>query len=252
MNRVNTITDNNNLLFDQRDASLFRFQDYMHFYKYPVTTGAGTANCAGYVGDPYLVKIPFRILNTVTSGIIPLLQSVTISIIAVKAGKNDFIVETKTFNTSNTALFNNLQQVNFTQTKGYISAANDPYNIISLTNGAKYTDGSSIPWQTFMLIYPFVLRYDYWNALNTKGTDIGNDILNTNNDWTSLQQSGWSLVMRISSDVQGYDGFTTTFQAQSSIRCAEIGTLPDIALTYARQIFHYDDSKTYGTVIPSI
>ncbi len=252
-NRVAILCDTELMGYDQRNPSLFQFVNQFHFYPHPLKTGVGYGNCAGYEGDPYFVKIPFRVETNPVDGIAPILNEVTVSIVAVKPGKKDFIVETKTFNTASSLLLNGVQQVNQIGTKGYISYPGDPFNSVQLINSPSYTSGTKTGYE---VQYGFVLRYEYWRPIgittpggNQANSDLGNSIGAINNAWHNLVTNGWNLVFRFSADIVGYDGYITNFTAQSAIEVKPIGAKSDITLNYVQQTIFYDDSNT---IRPSI
>lgn len=252
-NRVAVLCDVNNMGYDQRNPALFDFVDYAHVYPYPEKTGDGYNSVAGFEGDAFFVKVPMRVENALVNNNRPVLNGVTISIVAIKNGENDFVIENKTFPTASACKFNSIQQLSFNGIKGYTTFDNDPFNNVSLVNAPQYNSGTKVG---LLLQYSFVLRYDYWNNINPSipggsncGDDINNDIKNVNNGWTNLTQNGWSLVLRVSSSVAGYDGFITTFQADTPIKSKQLGSDSDVNLQYVGRTVYYDDSSGSPVVI---
>lgn len=255
-NRVQVLCDCQNMGYDQRNSALLAFTDNFHFYPYPQLSGKGSGSCSGFEGDPFYVKIPFRVETNPVNGIAPILSKIVVSVVAIKPNENDFIVESKTFNTSNFCLNKGVPQINITGTRGYITYPNDPFNIVSLKNDSSKSVGTMAG---YMLQYAFVLRYDYWNPITTTspissdcGTDISNYIPDVTNAWSYLAQNGWDLVLRFQGDVIGYDGYTTSFIAQQSLEIKPLGSKSDIPLQYNPQTIYYDDSEVVGTIISEI
>lgn len=254
-NRVAVLCDTQNLGYDQRNPALFAFADFFHVHHYPNITGVPDSSVAGMEGDPVFVKIPFRVEGAQINGIKPVLNKITVSILAIKGGSNDFTIDSKTWNCSSVCTSGGIQSLNFSANKGYISYSNDPFNTATLVNNKKYNDGTM--WGAEVQL-PFVLRYDYWNNIlptvpggTPCNSDINNDIPNVNNSWSGLAQNGWSLVLRCYSEVIGYDGFITSWQGDIPITVQPLQTV-NRGLAYVARTVMYDDSVVKGTVIPQI
>src|ERR1017187_6430114 len=109
-NRVAILIDTNVFGYDQRNAALCSLTDYVHCFPYPQLPGVngsvGNGNIAGYEGIPYFVECGGRIETATVNGVQPKLLSVTVSIRAIKTGKNDFVLESKTWNVANSCRLN--------------------------------------------------------------------------------------------------------------------------------------------------
>lgn len=250
-NRVAILSAFTNANYDTGNPALMQLVDCIRCYHYPNRGENPRSNIAGLEGDPIYIQIPFRIETAAVNGIRPTLRDVAISVVATKANEDDFVVEKFTFNVPECRL-NDQQTVNFLQTRGYITYDGDPYNSISLSNDSANNSGTK---KAFMLQYGLVLRYDYWNTILTANiggqscdTDINNNIQNVNNSWSNLATQGWSLKARVNANVVGYDNTITPFQAETSITCKALGTLPDVGPAYACEIFYYDES---AIIVPS-
>ena len=255
-NGVTVLCDTENMGYDKTNPYLFAFAANRVFvHHYPDINGKGKTSIAGIEGDPVVIKVPLQLQGAIVNGIKPILNNITVSVLAIKGGKNDFVVESKIFNTATSCNVSGMPVINMSSTRGYITYANDPYNIVSLKNDAKYNIGTMVG---LMLQYALVLRYDYWNPIvaTTVGNtgcdnDINNDIPNITGSWSSLVQNGWNLVLRISADVVGYDQAITTYQADTPIVVSPIGS-GIRGLQYTKQTIYYDDSVAVGTVIVGI
>lgn len=254
-NRVNILCDFNNGTYDTGNASLLALNDFFHVFHYPNIESGEMNSVAGCEGDPFYVWLPFRVETAKVNSIAPIFKTARILIVAIKANEDDFIVEELNIDVSSSCLFGNAQQVNYQKTKGYQSYVGDPYNNVSLVNDSSMTVGTMTGYG---LRAAFVLRYDYWaSILNTLpgGTtcknDINNDIQNVNNSWSNLASNGWSLVLRFSADVIGYDGTISPFQAQTTIECLPIGATPDDGPSYINNVNFYDSEGNPVTgIIP--
>lgn len=252
-NRVAILSDFQNALYDAGNPALLNLVDYMRCYHYPNRGENPRNSIAGYEGDPIYIQVPFRVETAVVGGIAPILGKVQIQIVAIKTGKQDFVIDQWTANVDASCKFNGQQSVNVNQSKGYISYPGDPYNSVSLTTDPADDAGTM---KAFMLQYGLVLRYDYWTSILTTNVggvtcnnDISNDIENVNNSWSNLASKGWALVVRFNAEVKGYDGIVTPFQAQTTIELPASTTGPDSGPSYGSVIEYYD---TNGSPSPSI
>lgn len=262
LTRVSVLCDFNSYGYDQTNSTLFNFWDYIHVLNYPSLLGGDVNTVAGREGDKFIAKVPFQLLTTPVNGVSPILESITMSVVAIKTGKPDFIIESQTFNTSQSCTSSGQQSINIKTTRGYQTFPNDPFNTVFLKPDSKYNGASGSGLAGYLFSYPLTLRYDYWNSINpsmpgqNNCAPINNDVPNVNNSWSNLAQNGWSLVLRCTSNVAGYDGFVTIFQGQTTITCQNLGTLPLTGPTYIESTTLYganpNDSTTYNLPISGI
>ena len=243
-NRVAVLGDFNLAGYDTGNAELLSLKDYIRCFHYPYRGENPKNTMVGYEGDPVYVQIPFQVETAAVGGVQPVLGKVQFSIVAVKNGENDFVIETWQTDVSAACRSGNQQSVNINQPRGYISYPGDPYNNVSLAAAPWANSGTKLG---FVLQYGFVLRYDYWNSIlplvpggANCNANINNDIKNVNNAWSNLQTNGWTIVARFYSEVTGYDGTITPFQAQTTISCNSGLALPAIGPYYAVMTKYFD------------
>jgi len=245
-NRVAMLSDFRNANYDTGNPALLGIWNHLWVFHYPNRGENPRNSIAGAEGDPIYVQVPFWVETAVVNGAQPILENATIAVVAIKAGKNDFIVESWSVNTGSACRSGNRQNINIVQTKGYTTYPNDPYNSASFAPDVRpaFNQGTKLG---FLMQYGMVLRYDYWNSIlttaiggTTCNNDINNDIQNVNNAWSNLSTKGWSFVLRFSANVLGYDGTITPFQAQTTMTVYPGGQVPDVGPAFAPLITYYD------------
>ena len=242
--RVCIICDQQNMQYDQSNPNLMGLIDYIHAFHYPNINGGEKNSFAGYEGDPVFAQIPFWTETAASGGVVPTFKTASARIVAKKSGQPDFIIEKQDIDVSLICLLNNTAQPNVNNTKGYNSYSGDPYNSIILQRQSSNDSGTK---KAYLLQYGFVLRYDYWAQILTANpggvvcnNPINNDIANVNNSWSNLIQNGWTLAFRFYGEMIGYDGFVTTYQADTNIECRALGLANDSGPNFACQINYYD------------
>lgn len=260
LTRTSVLCDFNSYLYDQTNITLMKLWDYCHVYPYPNVLGAGVNTVAGREGDKFVAKVPFQMLTTSVNGVSPLLQNIVMSVVAKKNGKPDFTVESQTINAGASCSFNGQQTPNISISRGYNTFAGDPFNLITLKPCKDYNGASGSGYAGYLFSYPLILRYDYWNSINASipgqancnALGITNDVKNVNNSWSNLQTNGWSLVLRFTAVVTGYDGYNTSFTFDTAIVAANLGIPPLNGPSFVETTTYYDanpSSTTYGQVV---
>jgi len=206
--RVCVVCDVNNMVYDQSNTELLGLIDSVNVYAFPDDCKKPYQAITGYEGDLFLSKFAFWLETNVVNNIQPILKTVSMRVVAVKQGKTDFIVEKYDINVTSACISGGVQSPSISQVKGYVMAQNDTFNTISLQRLPAKDKGTKL---AFQFAYPLILRYDYWNAIQTTNpggitcnNDINNDIENVNNAWSNLIQNGWNLVLRFYAEVVGY------------------------------------------------
>lgn len=226
IDRVAILCDLNNANFDTRDSSLLKpalaTSGGWLVYQFPNINTAPYKNIAGYEGDPFYIQYPAQLLCNPINGVTPTLSKIGMRVKAIKSGKEDFIIEEKIFDT---ALIRKLkdtcssaegfQEIDFSESRGFVSTSNDPYNSFKLYRDKQYDINTTNIYAGFVMQYGLVLRYETWleifNGQVELTTDIAGDIKDINEQWTNLSLCGWSLCMEFYSEVIGYDGNVTAF-----------------------------------------
>lgn len=237
--------------YDKTDSSLFAFSKTGLFaFPYPDlgTYGFGSAN--GFEGDPFLIQIPFRIKQHLgaVGGIANYLK---FQVAAIKTGKSDFILEQKIIDLSINKKLLQVQQLQYSDVRGFISYDGDPLNSIEIIRDASSDTGSM---SGFIAQYGLVLRYESWisaieqyQILGANGVpDIALDIDQITHQWSNYNNvQGWNLVFRIYFSMNGNDGneniFTTSIPITVAVSNQAIwsgSSGVDIALKY------YDQNET--------
>lgn len=247
IDRVAILCDFQNADYDQRDPTLLSLVDYFHCFHYPNLTTGEKKNFSLIEGDPAFVKIPFKVQTLSVGGIRPILLNCGVQIVAVKSGLEDFILETKIFDTSQICKFGGIQNINISETRNYITYDNDPYNEVSLKLNPAYDTGT---YKGIDLHYAFVARYEYWSSLfslmlNNCNKDIYNDNESVTNQW-GLIAGGWDLKLRFIANVKGYDGFITSFQSDDAITILT-NTQPSTLPNYSSLLEFFDSSNNLVT-----
>lgn len=253
--RVNVLCDYQQMGYDQTNPNLFALWDGFHIVRYPDIAANETNNVVGREGDKFIARLPFQLETASVNGVIPLLKSISMSIVAVKSGETDFVVESQNFDISQACTSNGQQIPNISVSRGYQSAPNDPFNTVSLTTNKNYNSRGTK--KGYLFNYAFTLRYDSWNSIaaTTPGfgncTNINNDIPTVNNRWGLLQQNGWGLVLRLNANVQGYDGYLTPYQTQTTVTVYPITALASKGPNYVISTAFYDINNNQVASIQS-
>lgn len=242
--RVCMVVDVNNCIYNQNNAALSKLVDYIKWNTFPQRYGGVTNSGSGVEGDMLMNDTCFLVESAIVNGVMPTLNKVTGMVVAVKPGEPDFIVESQTIDSAQGCLNGGRQVINTSIQRGYKTFPGDAYNTISLVNDDRNNMGTL---KAFKFHYSFVLRYDFWQGINTTNPGgancnnaINNDIQHVNNSWSNLVQNGWNLVYRVYWEVIGYDGWITPFQAQSPIICMPTGTLANAGPQFGSVITYYD------------
>src|ERR1044072_4031571 len=120
-NRVSILSAFKNAGYDSSNSALLALVDYLRCYSYP-NRGINPSNSiVGFEGDSVYVQVPFRVQTAAFDGVRPILGKVQLQIIASKSGSEDFVLEQYQADLSDTCRFEDVQQVNISQDKGYIS-----------------------------------------------------------------------------------------------------------------------------------
>ncbi len=216
--------------------------DSLHVIQFPETEDeSATENVAGYEGDPVSAKFPFTLLQPV--GFNPTLLNAGFQIVAVKDGKEDFVLEEKIFDTSLVRKLDGVQTVDVSESRGFLDMI-DEYNEITLNRDATYDITGA---KGFIAKYPFVLRYEYWAGLVQQAEEhnfqIFEDIENPSESWPSLEANGWSLKVKFKAQAQAYEGHVQDFSQYWDITVLSFGEAPETGPTFTRRMI-FEDPET--------
>lgn len=249
--RVPVFIDFNSAGWDKTDSTLFQFTGSgLYAYEYPDNGTYGVGSIEGFAGDPWLVRVPFRVDNQVTGGLSPTVKAITIQVLAEKTGADDFILEEKLIDCTGMKKLLGVQQILVDQSRGFISYPTDPRNEITIERDAANDTGTMA---AYVLAYGLVLRYEDWISASVQpgnrddGTvpDIALDIDALTQRWSDYSGvQGWTLTLRFRIDIEGIDGNVNKYY--SDIDLSVIGTDTTVwptgsgALTQDLQYFEYD------------
>ena len=263
MSRVAVLCDFNSYSYDQTNPNLLKLWDYIHCYPYPSVNGGESNNIAGREGEKFMCQLPFQLSTAVSNGVTPVLESIVASVVAIKTGKADFVVESQTINVGSACTSGGVQTPNISISRGFQTFSGDPFNLITLKQASQYNGAGGSNLVGFLLSYPLILRYDYWNSINPSlpgqgncSAPIQNDVQNVNNSWSNLINGGWTLVLRFTLNVQGYDGYVTPYQVQTTLTCNNLGDPATSGPTYVQTTTYYganaNDTTTYNQIVAGI
>jgi hypothetical protein len=198
-------------------------------YPFPNINTSPYKNIAGFEGDLFYVQFPFCVKTTTTSGVQPIIKKAGFQIIAKKTGLTDFVIEEKIFDvTGNRKLkpscdAEGIQSISLSETRGFTTFANDIFNQVALFRDKQYDVAG---FAAFTMQYGFALRYEAWrnifDGLIELNTDIADDNEVISEQWTALINCSWSLALRFTADIIGYDGNVTNFTADCAITIKNI------------------------------
>lgn len=240
IDRVNVLCDFQNMSYDQRNPDLLDLVDNIKCYVSPNIT-TPTNNISDFEGKHCVVEVPFQI-NIADE--VPTLKSCGLQIVAVKANKEDFILESKTINTSPFTFTDDVQQINFFESKGYKLDANSPFNFVSLSPDATYDDDNV---KGYLLHYAFILRNESWEKNDAIQPGLQYDILRDipviTNRWADLISNGWTLKIRFVASVLDSKGNTTNYQAQTDLNIIKVDAVPGDGLQFTSETFFLDENN---------
>lgn len=199
-----------------------------------------------FEGEPCAIIIPLRIETEAIDGVIPLLQTAGVQVVARKAGRPDFVLEEKFFDTANTVIYNGRQDINIIESRGLHAGASSQFNesSIQLTNN---NDGTK---KGLALKYSFVARYEYWlqviQEVLQHDYPIFSDIQDITERWRVMQANGWSLALKFIADVRGYDEHVTEFYSYTTLA---IHTTADLTQYTGELKFYSESGEEVNSII---
>lgn len=252
IDRVNVLCDFNVMDYDVREPLIFGLVDYIHCFKFPNYGTFEDNDIVGYEGDPAYVEIPFWIETAVVNNITPTLKNISCKIVSTKTDEDDFILEEKIFDTSVVRKLDDKQTIDILNERGFIFADDNPFNRADIV---RYEDGDSGTMIAYKLRYAFALRYETWLEVvqSSQGAsyDIFKNIEEVNQAWKQYSTGfGWALKFRMDAQVEGYTGFVTSFQTETTFTILENGDAPQDGVNFKSSIKYYNEDaiETGGLV----
>ncbi len=223
--RMTLKCDFNSATWDRIDDTLFEFVDSgIVAFKYPDIGLDGSASIEGFQGDPFYAQLKFRIKQHLGLTDVCAVQKITWEVVGEKTNKADFVFERKIIDFSQTKKLLSVQQLDYSDTRGFISYDGDPCNEVIVIRDA---DNDSYRMSAFVANYGLVLRYEYWrDALQQfqftgeeiSIPDISKDIKNITQDWTAYDDiESWNLFLRFNIAILKTDNSTQNYTTQIPI-----------------------------------
>lgn len=204
--RMTLLADFNSALWNREDTSLFEFVGTgIQAFKYPDISQQPSASIEGFQGDPFYAQLKFRVKQYPGTPAICKAKSVTWVIVCSRTGMQDFVLEQKIINFETAKFLNSIQQILYSDTRGFISYPGDLCNEVSVLRDPSHDIGAR-GVSAFIANYGLILRYEYWqNALaqysfggsDQAVPDIAENINDITQDWSSYNDiESWNLFLR--------------------------------------------------------
>lgn len=196
--------------YETKTTNLFDFTSTgLEAFKYPDLGNYPLGSIEGFQGDPFYVRMPFRILQHFGAPDVCKIKNIIWQVVGEKTGADDFVFEQKIIDYSNSKKLLNVQVLDYFDSRGFITYDGDPCNeVVVISDSANDTSTQS----AFIANYGLILRYESWvNALQQfqfTGTeisvpDISKDIHSIIQDWTSYNDiESWNLFLRFTISIQ--------------------------------------------------
>ena len=236
----------NQVAWDKSDSTLLTAVENIRAYHFPNIDENPKTSVGGYEGDPVYVQFPFRLESLVSEGVSPTINRVGMTVVSIREGKDDFVLEEKILEVSNERKEFDIgdtvlrQSMSIESSRNYIGMPVE-YNTVSIERDESYDFGTLAG---YVMSYAFVLRYDFWAKLISDAerfkNDIFEDITNPTEAWNTLQQNGWSLKVKFTAEVTGYTDFTEEFFHYWDIDCKYLGAEPDVAPIFESATTYFD------------
>jgi hypothetical protein len=235
--RVCVLADFREAAYNRDNPDLFELVDAA--FEITMSRDPNTYNTVkGFEGDPGYAQLRFRVETAEVDDAIPTLKNVSIGIVMNKTDEIDFVIEEKKFNTQFVKRPCGIQEIDLSAERGYHTYTDDPFNTFSLQRDAANDDGTMA---AYVMQYPFVLRYEDWLTMIPAGQQFQHPFYNRcetdeiTQAWTSLAEDGWSIKLRFTAEVEGYDGHTTLFYGYTSV---DIETVGDAGMTSVTKFYN--------------
>ena len=217
--RVAVLCDYQNMVYDRRDADLLEVSNFQ-CYNFPNLSAGNHDMVIATEGQPVLVRVPFTVAVDEVDGVQPVLTNSAVAVVAVKSGEDDFVLDSFTIDAANAKRIDTAQYVNTTISRNFASPAG-PYNEASLV---RYGVLDTSTKAGYLFSFGFAFRYEDWYSLVPNPFNL----VNANEQWSELIGDGWTLKVRFTATVKGYDGFDTNFVAYTDMELAESNIESDV------------------------
>ena len=250
--RVPAISSIYQIAWNKEDDTLLTAVDNLHVLPLPYNPGDSccdpdpnslSTSIAGYEGDTFVATFPFRVKSTEVDGVTPTIINAGMQVVAVKDGKENFVVEERIFDSTFVRKLNGVQTIEFEESVKW-------NNLLGTVRVCKFNNNPSfdeVDKAGFSFDYPLTLRYDFWAALvptqERNQYQIFEDIPNPTNAWNTLQQQGWTLKLRFVANVQGYTDYVNTFEHYWDIDAKYLGQEPDSGTIFESETTYTTEDK---------
>ena len=226
--RVTALADFNTVAWDKTDDTLLEVtENGFVSYPYPDAAGVtGFGSINAMEGEPCRVEFPFRVYNTPDGdGNTPTVKSVDFSILVIDSDGNEFELEKKSVDCSGYTKYNDIQQIDFTESRGFQSYDDDPFNTVSIERDATNDTGSMA---AYTAKYAFIARFEDWVNIapsaefNDSGLPVFDPIVKATQSQTQrwvdyVGVTGWDLICRASVTVTDVTGIDQIYQSEMPI-----------------------------------
>lgn len=234
------IVDVNSYGKDLDDSTLFTITPNVKYYGPTGNLIGSEFNGAG--GDIGYAYVPFQVKNSGSQ----LLYSIGVRTDAVPTGgTGTFTLEEWTADTSSYCLDDGVQEIAIEESKGYRLPETHRMNRITVERNVALDTATKAG---YLLVYPFMLRYETWRELPDADCDFGS----ATQDWSVISaKSGWSIKQYITATV--YDPATdheTDFEQVQNISVVQIGSTGSTGTWGV--VTTYDDAgslEQYGDIL---
>lgn len=221
--RMTLLADFNSALWNRIDKTLFSLTGTgLQGYKYPDLGLLPRGSLNGFQGEAFFIDIGFKIKqhNSIANTDICTVNNITWQVVGSKTGQVDFVFERKIIDFSNAKKVLFVQDLHFSDNRGFVSYSGDPCNIVAVTRD-EFNDTST--YTAWLAYYGLILRYEVWvSALeqyyssDTSISDISKFIDEITQDWSSYNNAqGWNLKLIFSiqitnTDIGSINNYTTS------------------------------------------
>lgn len=170
----------------------------------------------------------------------PVVKTITVAIIATKTDRDDFTLESKTVDLSSVRIVGGAQEIDIAETRGFNAPEDAHENRFEIF---RRSDLDNANLRGYEIQYGTILRYEYWRQalaiFDATGIDIFKDITDVTDEWANYDVHDWSLVLRTTIVVTGYDGHDTEFFADTPVRVLSADENPDAAPIFTDKTVEY-------------
>jgi len=256
--------------YNQDDDTLFEWVGAAGVATFEYPDGDGEipiGDHTGWSGDPIFSRVgPFRVNTAAASGISPTIKTVKMQVLAVKTGEDDFVLEEKIIDCSTVRKLKATvggaigypQTIDVDEERGFTTYDDDPFNRVRLQRDP---DNDFQAMRAYTLEYGFVFRYEYWIAVfptkgivnnNTDDEPVVNSITDVTQQWSNFNGvDSWSLQLKFTITIEGYDGAETEFYAFKTLTVKAPSGEADEApiLGGTTQFFDEDETEEINMIV---